>query len=116
MSDELMPRMREALNSRRRFDPLGPRLPIRVQRAVDREAAWGLAAAARAQAAGFAADARLDAEEMVTERAMVAAERLNRLEAAMAKHDPVQAERVAGLVDDFLMIARLEIRRLSKEF
>jgi hypothetical protein len=33
----------------------------------------------------------------------------------MAKADPVKADRYSGLVDDFLMIARNEIRQLSRE-
>jgi hypothetical protein len=83
---------------------------------VDREYAWGLTQAARAQAAGFAADARIDAVEMVTERAMLGLDRLQRVEAAMAKQDPIKAERFTGLVEDFLLVARCELRNLPREF
>jgi hypothetical protein len=116
MPHELIPRPSEAIHQLRRADPLAPRLPLKVRRAVDRESAWGLVSAARAQAAGFVADARVDAVELVTERTMLGLDRLNRVEAAMAKIDPVNAERFAGLVDDFLMVARSEIRRLPREF
>ena len=112
MSGELT-RIQDAMIMRR--DPLALRLPARVLRAIDREAAWGLTAAARAQAAGFAADALVDAVEMVTEHALAAVERLNHLEASMAKADPVKAERDTAVVDDFVVIARNELRRLPRE-
>jgi hypothetical protein len=113
---ELMPRPRDAVRTLRGADPLATRLPAKVQRAVDKESAWGLVSAARAQAAGFAADARIDAVEMVTERAMLGLDRLSRVEAAMAKQDPIRAERFTGLVEDFLLVARTELRRLPREF
>lgn len=116
MAGEITPRLQEAMVTRRGADPMAPRLPFRVQRAINREAAWGLTSAARAQAAGFAADSRIDALEMVTERAMVAVDRLAHLEAAMSKGDPLKAERYTGLVEDFVAIARNEIRRLPREF
>jgi hypothetical protein len=116
MPGEVERRLQETLITRRGPDPLAPRLPFKVQRAINREAAWGLTAAARAQAAGFAVDARIDAVVLVTERAMVAVDRLSRIEAAMAKADPVKAERYSALVDDFLTISRSEIRRLPREF
>ncbi len=65
---ELMPRPREAVRELRGADPLAPRLPYKVQRSVDRESAWGLVSAARAEAAAFAAEARVEAVELVTER------------------------------------------------
>jgi hypothetical protein len=116
VSGELIPRLQEAMITRRGADPMAPRLPFRVQRAINREAAWGLTAAARAQAAGFASDSRLDAVEMVTERAMIAVDHLGHLEAAMSKGDPLKSDRYTGLVEDFLMIARNEIRHLPREF
>jgi hypothetical protein len=111
---DLMPR--EAARILRGSDPLAPRLPTKVQRAIDRESGWGLVSAARAQAAGFAAEARINAGELVAERAMLGLERLHQVEAAMAKQDPIKAERYTGLVEDFLMLARNELRRLSREF
>lgn len=113
---ELMPRPHEASRSLRSADPLAPILPMRVRRAVDRESAWGLVNAARAHAAGFVAEARVDAAELVTERTMLGLDRLQRVEAAMAKADPIKAERFTGLVEDFLLVARSEIRRLPREF
>jgi hypothetical protein len=95
---------------------LAPRLPRAVVRAVDREAAWGLVSAARAQAVEFAAEARIEAAEFVTERAMLSLDRLHRVEAAMVKGDPIKAAQFTGLEEDFLMIARTEIRRLPSEF
>jgi hypothetical protein len=89
---------------------------MRVRRAVDRESAWGLVSAARAQAAGFAAEARVEAVELATERAMLSLDRLQRVEAAMSKADPIKAERFNGLVEDFLMVARSELRRLPRRF
>jgi hypothetical protein len=75
-----------------------------------------LVSAARAQAAAFAADARVEALELVTERAMLSLDRLQRVEAAMSKADPVKAERFNGYVEDFYALSRNEIRRLPREF
>jgi hypothetical protein len=72
MAGELSHRLQESMINRRGPDPLAPRLPYKVQRAINREAAWGLTAAARAQAVGFVGEARIDAIEQVTERAMIA--------------------------------------------
>jgi hypothetical protein len=116
MPGDLIPRPREAIQQLRGADPLAPRLPYKVRRAIDRESAWGLVSAARAQAAGFVADARVGAAELVTERAMLGLERLNQVEAAMAKADPLKAERFSGLVEDFLLVARSELRNLPREF
>lgn len=113
---ELMPRPRDAIRELRGSDPLAPRLPRAVQQAVDRESAWGLVNSARAQAVSYVASARVDAAELVTERIMVSLDRLNRVEAAMSKADPIKAERFAGLVDDFLLIARCELRDMTREF
>ena len=47
---------------------------------------------------------------------MVSLDRLQRMEASMAKADPIKSDRFAGLVDDFLMIARSELRNMRGEF
>ena len=65
---------------------------------------------------GFASEARIDTAEFVTERAMLGLDRLNRVEAVMARENPIKAAQFSGLVDDYLMIARHEIRRLPSEF
>jgi hypothetical protein len=111
---DLMPR--ESARVLSGTDPLAPRLPARVQRAIDRESGRALASAARAQAAGFVAEARIGALELVTERAMLGLARLHQIEAAMAKQDPIVAEQYAGLVDDYLMLARGELRCTREEF
>jgi hypothetical protein len=97
-------------------NPLAPRLPMKVKKAIDRESAWGLTNAARAQAVGFVAEARVEAAELVTERTMLGLDRLHRVEAALSKSDPLKAVQYAGLVDDYLLIARCELRRMTREF
>lgn len=92
------------------------RLPGKVQRAIDREGAWGLTQAARAQAVAFAAENRIEATELVTSRAMQGLDRLHRLEAALTRDDPIQAARYDSLVDDFMLVARHAIRQLPREF
>jgi hypothetical protein len=47
---------------------------------------------------------------------MLGLDRLHRVEAALAKQDPVRAERYIGLVEDFVMIARCELRNITREF
>lgn len=96
--------------------PLAPKWPRAVRKAIDQEMARGLHGAASAQADGFIASARIDAAELVTERALIGIDRLNRVEAAMSKSDPLQAARYAGLVDDFVLVARCELRNLSRGF
>jgi hypothetical protein len=116
MSGEIEHHPYRVVQQLRGTDPLARQLPRQVRRAVDREAAWGLTTAARAQAVGFVAEARVDAAELVTERTMLGLERLHRIEAAMAKADPIRGERFASLVDDFLLITRTDLRRLQREF
>jgi len=116
MPGDLMPRPRKAIQQLRGADPLAPRLPVKVRRAIDRESAWGLVSSARAQAAGYVASARVEAAELVAEQAMLGLDRLNRVEAALAKADPLKADRFSGLVDDVLLVARSELRNLPREF
>ena len=111
---DLMPR--ESARVLQGTDPQAPRLPARVQRAIDRQSGWALTSAARAQAAGFVAEARIGALELVTERSMLGLARLHQIEAAMAKQDPIAAEQYGGLTDDFLMLARGQLRRMHEEF
>ena len=116
MSGALVPRPRDAARVLRGADPLAPVMPVKVRRSIDRESAWGLTSAARAQAAAFVAEARVEAVELVTERAMYSLDRLQRVEATMSKADPIKAERFNGYVEDFYAISRSEIRRLPREF
>src|ERR1700690_920663 len=109
---QLMPRPRDGMRIAEGRDPLAPRLPVRVQRAIDREAAWGLANAARAQAAGFVAEARVEAVEMVTERAMLGVNRLQQVKQALTKADPIEADDYNGLLADFVLVARVQVRNL----
>ena len=112
----IIPRLQDRELTRQSHDILPPRLPSRVQRAIDQEAARSLVQTARAQGAGLTAAARIEAAELVTARAMHGLDWLHRVESAMTKNDPVQAERYSALVEDFLLVARTEVRRLSKEF
>lgn len=112
----LVPQPQARLLAQPSHDILPQRLPYRVQRAIDQEAARALVQAARAQSAGFTATARIEAAELVTARAMNGLDWLHRIESAMTKNDPIQAERYSSLVEDFLLVARTEVRRLSKEF
>jgi hypothetical protein len=113
---ELMPQPRDAMRVLRGSDPLAPRLPARVQRAIDRESAWGLVATARAQAAAIVSSARIDAVGMVTETALLVLDRVQSVEATVARKDPLKADRASGLVDEFHLVARHEIRRTPEMF
>ena len=83
MSSDLIPRPRDGMRTVEGRDPLAPRLPVRVKKAIDRESAWGLANAARAQAVGFVAEARVEAAELATERTMLGLDRLHRVESEL---------------------------------
>lgn len=113
---ELMARPREAMRGVRDTDPLARRLPAKVQRAVDRESAWGLVGAARAQAAGYVAEARIEAAELATEVGLLCLDRLQRVETATGRADPIRAERAAGLVEEYLLVARSEVHQLRRNF
>lgn len=116
MSNQLMPRPRDGMRIVEGREPLAPNLPAKVRRAIDRESAWGLVNAARAQAAGFVAEARVEAAELATERTMLGLDRVRRVGAAIAQADPIEAEEVNGLVADFLLVSRSVIRRLPREW
>lgn len=116
MGGTLMPRPRDAMRTLDGADPLTPGLPAKVQRAVDHEFAWALVGSARAQAVGYVAAARIDAVEQVTEQAMFGLDRLRKVEAVMARDDPIQASQFSGLLDDYVTIARWEIRQLPRQF
>jgi len=116
MGSELIPRPKDAMRIVRDADPLAPALPRAVRQAVDRESARGLIGAARAQAAEYVAEARIEAVEMVVERGMLGLDRLNRIEAALGKADPIKADRYAAYVEVYQAIAINEIRRLPREF
>lgn len=102
--------------SRQSHDIQPPQLPARVQRAIDREGGWGLVQGARAQAVAFVEEARIEAVELVATRAMLGLDRLHRVEAALSREDPIQAARYDSLVEDYLFVARNEIRRMPREF
>jgi hypothetical protein len=97
-------------------DVLAPRLPARVQRAIDREGAWGPVQAARAQAVAFAVESRIEAAKLATVNAMLGLDQLHRLESAMTKDDPIQAVRYDSFVEEFMLAARQQIRQMPKEF
>ena len=52
----------------------------------------------------------------VTQVAMIDLESLSRFEAVAAAADPIQAQRYAGLVDDFLLVAKVELRKMAGGF
>ena len=114
--NELVPRPQDGMRVLRSSDPLAPRLPAKVRRAIDRESAWGIVTAARAQAAGMVVTARIDAAEMAVDGAMLGTERLTLLEASLAKQDPIRAERYSRFVDDFAMFARGQIHDMRRMF
>jgi hypothetical protein len=73
-----------------------------VQRRVDEAAAEGLVAAAYVQAAAWVA------QNGMARTAMLCAQ-----EQRLAAADPLVADRYAGFVDDFVAIARNELRRMG---
>ena len=102
--------------SRQSHDIQPAELPTKVQRAIDRESGWGLVQGARAQAVAFVEEARIEAVELVTTRAMLGLDRLHRVEAALSREDPIQAARYDSLVEDYLLVARHQIRHMPREF
>jgi hypothetical protein len=89
----------------RDVDLASTRLPRGVQRMVDAEVARGLARAQRVNAAGFVAQA-----------AMTNLDMLGLMESAIARRDPVSAERASAIVEDFTFVARCELRRMARGF
>lgn len=89
----------------RDIDLASTRLPRGVQAMVDAETARGLARAQRVNAAGFVAQAAMSNLDM-----------LGLMESAIARRDPVSAERAAAIVEDFTFVARCELRRMAREF
>ncbi len=89
----------------RDVDLASTRLPKGTQRMVDAETARGLARAQRVNAAGFVAQA-----------AMANLDMLGLLEASIARRDPVSAERAAVIIEDFMFVARVELRHMAQGF
>jgi hypothetical protein len=89
----------------RDVDLASTRLPRDVQRMVDAEVARGLARAQRVNAAGF-----------VAQTAMSNLDLLGLMESAIARRDPVSAERAGAIMEDFVFVARSELRRMAREF
>lgn len=100
---ELVPRGRYSPMNVDDMDLVTTRLPKAVVRSIDAEAARGLTRAARVKAAGI-----------VAETALAEVELLSRMEGAVAKGDPIAADRVSGIVEEFVHIARSEIRRMGR--
>jgi hypothetical protein len=98
------------------LDPFAPRLPAKVQRSLDRTGGWALSTAAHAQAVGYVTASRIEATELATEQALLSLDRVTRLEAAVATRDPINAERAAAFIEDFVFTTRHVIRTMSREF
>jgi hypothetical protein len=96
--------------------PLDRQWPKAVERAANREVARGLQGAARAQAAGYVATARVEAAELVTERAMLGVHRLHQVCEALGASDPIEADELSGLVRDFTLVSRMELRTLARRW
>jgi hypothetical protein len=92
------------------------RQAARVERGIRREGEWGIVQSARAQAIAFVEEARIEATELVVTRAMLGLDRLHRVEAALSREDPIHAARYDSLVEDYLFVARNEIRNMPREF
>lgn len=101
---DLVPRGIDAVAGRRDAELWGPRLPRTVQRAVDMQSARGLVGAARVQAASFVAQVAIHNLEL-----------LSHYEATASASDPVAASRYTGIVEDFLLVARSEMRRMARD-
>jgi hypothetical protein len=98
------------------YDIRRAELPAKMQRAVEREGAWGLIQAARAYVVAFVVKGRIRAAELVVARAMLGLDRLHCVEAALIKDNPIQAARYDSLVEDFVRVSRHEIRQMPREF
>ncbi len=123
---ELVPSSSTLSHLMRATDPLSSPSP-RIQRALSKlktngqlaitEAlVEGAVGAAQAQAAEYQAEARIDAAEQVTERAMLSLDRLHRVKKVMAADNPLEADEYDGLMRDFLLVARNTIRNLPREW
>jgi hypothetical protein len=97
-------------------DPLAPALPRKVQKAIDRESARGLVSAARAQAAEFVTETRIEAVEQATTRAMLGLNRVQQIEAALVGEDPIQAARYGGYVETYYSLSRTALHHMTREF
>lgn len=102
----------EIVLSRHR-EPAPPRSRS-LERAVGRDLAYGVRGSARAQAVGYRAAARVETAELVTERAMIGLDRLNRVKCALQPADPIEAAAYDSLIRDFVLVSRTELRRLTK--
>lgn len=116
MSQDLMYQNNNRVLGLRSPGPLDRHWPRAVEQAVNREVARGIQGAARAQAAGYVAAARVETAELVTEQAMLGIHRLHQVRQALGASDPIEADELSGLVRDFALVSRMEIQDLARRW
>jgi hypothetical protein len=62
---------------------------------------------------GLVANARVQAATAVAGQAMTGASMLSALEARLGASDPLTADRMAGFVEDYVLVARSALRRMG---
>lgn len=72
--------------------------------------------AARAEAVGYVAATQIGVAEFAVHCGMESLNRLHQHESAVTRNDPIQAERVSGYIEDFMMVSRHVIRDLPRRW
>jgi hypothetical protein len=113
MSD-IMPRVSDALLGATDANLL-PRVPRRVQQAVDAQVGRGLVRAARAQADTYAAHTRVEGASFVARTGMRRTAELSAEEAQYSAQAPMAEPRFRAIADAFASVVAGEVIKLGYE-
>jgi hypothetical protein len=109
----LVPRVSNAAMAYNADADLLPRIPKRVQRAVDTQVASGLIRAARAQADTYAAHTRVEGASYVARTGMQRVAELSADEARYTAQNPMAEHRYRAIADSFAALVTNEVIKLG---
>ncbi len=112
MSGQLTPRVSDALLGARDADLL-PRIPRRVQNAIDAQIGRGLVRAARAQADTYAAHTRVEGASYVARTGMNRVAELSAEEVRYTAQTPMAEARYRAIADSFASLVTDEVIKLG---
>lgn len=90
-----------------------PRIPRRVQRAVDAQAACGLVRAARAQADAYVAHTRIEGASFVARTGLARVAELSAEEVRYSAQTPLAESRFRAITDSFAALVNREVLSLG---
>ncbi len=112
MSGQLTSRVSDALMATTNTDLL-PRIPGRIQRAVDGQIGRGLVRAARVQADAYVAHTRIEGASLVARTGMQRVAELSTEEVRYSAQTPLAEARYRTIADSFAALVHSEVIKLG---